>query len=293
MTGPTNGSDIPGTRPDALSRGKLRLLRRLRERKGRSREGLVLVEGPRAVTTALAAGARFRFVLLAAGEGVDAAGGGGEGERPLFGSAELRRSGVDVVRLPEEELAGLADTESPQGVLGVAEEPRPGLPEQAAGERILVLDAVQDPGNVGTLIRAAAAFLVDRVLALDGTADPWNAKAVRASAGLAFFLPIHRLAAAEALDWLEAQGIPLLVADADGRDVRALDVPRGPRAGFALLVGNEAAGPRDEARSRAAALVALPLPPGVESLNAALAGAVLLWELGPAGARTSLPPTAE
>jgi len=191
--------------------------------------------------------------------------------------------GVEVIRIPAAELAGFADTESPQGLLAVAEEPRPELSrsEQTGTERILVLDQVQDPGNVGALIRAAAALGASRVLALDGTADPWNAKAVRASAGLVFRLPVHRVQLGEALQWLALQGLPLLVADAAGRDVREGGIPRGRGGSFALLLGNEGSGPRGECLERAAAVVALPLEAGVESLNVATAGALLLWTLGP------------
>jgi RNA methyltransferase, TrmH family len=257
---------------EELSRARQRRLRRLTDRKGRVQEGLVLVEGPRAVRAALASGARFRFVLLE--EGLR---GPGIGE--LIDA--LAAAGVETVRAGGEELAAFADTETPQGVLGVAQEPTHELPAEALGERVLVLDAVQDPGNVGTLIRTAAAFGLSRVIALDGTVDPWNAKAVRASTGLAFRLPVHRLGADETLGWLARVGLPLLVADAEGRDVRAGALPRREAGGFALAVGNEGAGPRPQVRKKAARLVSLPLAPGVDSLNAAMAGSILLWVLGP------------
>lgn len=241
----------------------------------------MLVEGPRAVRTALAAGAHFRFVLL---------------ERDLRGpgvgelTEALAGAGVEIVELPDEVLADFADTDTPQGVLGVAEEPAEELPTEAlAGEpspdapveRVLVLDAVQDPGNVGTLIRSAVAFGLSRVMALDGTVDPWNAKAVRASTGLVFRMPVHRVKAEEGLEWLARAGLPMLVADAEGRDVRAGRLPRSAHGGFALAVGNEGAGPRPQVRKAAALLVSLPLAPGVDSLNAAMAGSILMWVLGP------------
>lgn len=257
------------------------MLRRLADRKGREREGLVLVEGPRVVETALARGARFRFALHAPGTG---------GEGSLI--ERLESAGVEVIAVRVRDLRALADTELAQGPLAVAEEPRPALPGEAPGERVLVLDAVQDPGNVGTLVRSAAAFRAHRVIALDGTADPWGPKAVRASAGLAFGIPIHRERAADALEWIGARGLPLLVADAGGRDVRTPGLPRDARGGCALLVANEGRGPRALAREHADAVVALPLAPGVESLNAAMAGSVLLWALGP-GAAAPLPRTSE
>ena len=305
-----------------LSRGKERLLRRLGDRKGRAREGLVLVEGRRAVGAALAAGARFRFALLARGASAP--------DQEV--AQELDEAGVEVLEVEKQELAEFADTESPQDLLAVAEEPTSELParrgavvsgegfagdraprptrpadrsleeashreippgEVGRGEVILVLDAVQDPGNVGTLIRSAVALGADRVLALDGTVDPWNPKVVRSSAGLVFRIPIHRLELARALDWIESRGLALLVADASGIDVRRWLRQVGgevgevrPGSGFALVLGNEGAGPRSEAVDRATALVALPLEEGVDSLNVAMAGTLLLWALGPGAGDT-------
>ncbi len=236
----------------ALSRRRERLLRALRDRKGRVREGRVLVEGPRAVRTAIAAGARVDFVVVGeSGEAIP---------------------GLDTVVLSDAELEDFADTESPQGILAVVREPEATLPEDP--RRILVLDRVQDPGNAGTLIRSAVALGVDRVVVLDGSVDPWNPKAVRASAGEAFRVPIHRMTWEDFQAWCP---LPLLVADGGGTDVRTLAVGRR----WALLVGNEGAGPRAEALERADHVVALPLRGGVESLNAAMAGSILLWALGP------------
>lgn len=261
-----------------LTRARERLLRRIATRRGREKEGIVLVEGPRALATALAAGAEFDFVMLLEGAPLP------EGLASL-----LVPRGVDVVELSPAELREHSRTESPQGVAAVAREPRVPLPapEKATGSTCLVLDGVQDPGNAGTLIRAAAAFGTGRVLALDGTVDVWNPKAVRASAGTAFHLPVHRLPWEEAVAWLDAAGIPLLVGDAGGRDVRAWSDRAPEPSGWALLVGNEAAGPRAAAAARASASLAIPLASGVDSLNVAMAGTVLLWALGPGRATPS------
>ena len=259
---------------EELSRGKQRLLRRLSETRGRQKEGLVILEGRRVVEAGLEFGARFRFSLLAhdaASEEVELA------RRLGLGPTEL-------VRVPRGTLVEFAETQTPQGILAVAEEPVEGFPpeERSETERILVLDAVQDPGNVGTLIRSAAALGVDRVLLFDGTADPWNAKTVRSSAGFGFSLPLHRIGIEEGLAWLDSEGIPLLVADADGLDVRRSAALPSAQASFALLLGNEGAGPRVESLEAAGIRVALPMRTGVESLNVAVAGSILLWALGPA-----------
>ncbi len=301
--------------PPALSNPRRKLLARLRSRKLREREGLVLVEGPRAVATALDAGARFRFAVVS--------------DAPAPGLlAALIEARVELAFLDPADLAAAADTETPQGILAVVEEPRAELtallapasapapapasatapapapatapaptpatdtpaPQPApagpgAGVRLLlVLDRIQDPGNAGALVRTAAAFGAAGVVALDGTVDPWNPKAVRASAGESFRLPVVRTAWSDFDVWRREHRIPLLLADASGTDVRHLPPP-DPARPLALLVGNEGQGPRAEALAAADQVVALPLAPGVESLNAAMAGSILLWALGPAAVR--------
>lgn len=251
----------------SLSQRRVQLLGRLRHRKTREREGLVLVEGIRSVGEALKAGAEPVFAVVSPRlEGM--AWGAG-----LLSA--LRSRVADLERVGDRELDGLADTERPQGVLLVCRQPEPTSASLDAGGRYLVLDAVQDPGNVGTLLRAATAFDVAGVVALDGTADPWSPKAVRASAGTAFRLAV-RFAKAEGItDLLEAAGIPLLVADASGADVAGV----GALKSWALAVGNEGAGTRETLRASASRMVRIPMPGPAESLNAGVAGAILMYAL--------------
>jgi TrmH family RNA methyltransferase len=228
---------------------------------------LVLVEGVRAVCEALAAGAAARFAVVA--PQLDRTDGG------VGARAALQAAGVQVDEVDDHELAGLADTDSPQGILLVCAEPADPDDAVRTGGRYLVLDAVQDPGNVGTLVRSAVAFDLDAVLVLDGTADPWGAKAVRASAGMAFRRPLLRRCADDALALLRAAGVPLLLADMAGGDVSEAAAP----GGWALAVANEGAGARDALRHAADRLVRVPMPGPAESLNAAVAGALLLHVL--------------
>jgi TrmH family RNA methyltransferase len=255
-----------------LSQRRRQLVGRLRNRKGRERERQVLVEGVRAVGEALAGGAEFAFACIS--PRLDDLGGG-----PALVEA-LHGAGVEVISLVDDELASLSDTDRPQGVLAVCREPGRDLPALEEDGRYLVLDAIQDPGNVGTLIRAAVAFDLDAVLALDGTADPWSPKAVRASAGLTFRLPVHSLAASRAVELLLEAGVELLAAAAEGTDVRELS----PAGGWALAVGNEGAGVREALRGACRHTVAIRMPGPAESLNAGIAGAILLHALS--GGRT-------
>jgi TrmH family RNA methyltransferase len=181
---------------------------------------------------------------------------------------------VDVRYVSDAELADLADTETPQGVLLVTEERDVPLGALVPG-RWLVLDGVQDPGNAGTLVRAAVAFGLDGVVVLDGTVDLWSPKAVRASAGLAFRVPVARAKAEALVETCAREGVTLLVADAGGVDVGEVE----PSDQVALVMGNEGAGVRPELVRAARAVVAVPMRGPAESLNVGTAGSILLYAL--------------
>ena len=148
--------------------------------------------------------------------------------------------------------------------------------------RFLLLDGVQDPGNLGTLVRAARAFALDGVVALDGTVDPWNPKAVRASAGASFRVPVLKVGWEEPVaPLLRRGGVHLLVAEPGGEDVARVRPPRP----WALVIGSEARGIRGRVLEAAERRVEVPMPGGAESLNAGVAGAILLYALGRGEAR--------
>jgi TrmH family RNA methyltransferase len=248
-----------------LSQRREKLIARLRTPKTRAREGAVLVEGVRAVGEALDAGVEVTFVVVSARLSHSEA-----------GTALLRRlEAYDVTHVEEAVLDGLSDTETGQGVMLVCAEPAVGLEALERGGRYLVLDGVQDPGNAGTLIRAAVAFQLDAVVCLDGSVDPWGCKPVRASAGMVFRLPVVRATAADLLTRLEASGVPLYVADAEGVDVNV----QPTRPSFAIALGNEGRGVRDGLLKAAAGTTAVRMPGGAESLNVAMAGAILMHAL--------------
>ena len=176
-----------------------------------------------------------------------------------------------------QEFASAAETDSPQGVLAIAAVPPHSLDslEIAPVARIVVLDAVQDPGNVGTIMRTAAALGAAAVVAMPGTVDLWNAKVVRSAMGAGFHLPT----CGSTWDALHAfrhrESFALWGADAAGTPVFELKPPDR----LALVVGNEGAGLSDDARQRMDRLVALPIERTVESLNVAVATGILLYQL--------------
>jgi len=227
------------------------VVRRLRRLARRREPGEVLLEGPRVVREAVACGVPLD--VLALREGV-----------------ELDVVADHVVTLGERAFASLSQTVAPQGVLAIAR--RSEVPvavalaaARAAGWPLVVLDAVQDPGNVGTLCRTAAAAGAPAVAVLDGCADPYGPKAVRASAGA-----VLRIAVARGT-WGGLAGLRGVGAAADGgTPYERADLSAAELVAF----GSEAHGLRPNELE----LVTIPMAPGVESLNVAAAAAVLLFE---------------
>jgi len=245
---------------------RLKLVRKLAQRRHRDATGLFVAEGPHLIEAALDEGAWLEDVVCSADF---------PGRYPEL-AARLEASQWPVWTVPTAVLRDLAATDHSQGVLCVAEKRSP-APEPPAAERLLglALDAVADPGNVGTALRAAQAALAYPLLG-PGCCDCYNAKAVRASAGAVFACPVHLpddLPAA--LGRLRAGGVQVFVAAAGaGRTTWDVDLT-GP---VVLVVGNEARGVSADVRAVANASVAIPMPGGAESLNAGMAASVLLFE---------------
>ena len=250
-------------------------VRDLQRRKARGRRGLALIEGVRLVEEALAAGIRFEGALVAP-----------ELTRTARGKelvAELERHAIPVQEIGTRGFVQLADTDSPQGILAVIEPRRSTAADfvPRADAVALVIDGVQDPGNVGTLIRTAHALGAAGTLVLRGTADPTSPKALRAAMGATFRHPVVSLDDAGFIAWARAHGVTLWAAAADGTPLaRALSARDGRGTGpIAVIVGNEGAGIRPQLNAIAARRVAIPLARGAESLNVAVAAGILLYEV--------------
>ena len=201
--------------------------------------------------------------------------------------AELQRHAVGVEEVGARAFAQLADTETPQGIIAVIEPPRWTAGDFAPppGAVALVIDGVQDPGNVGTLIRTAHALGAAGTVVLRGTADPTSPKALRAAMGATFRHPVVTLDDGGFIAWARKHAVTLWAAAADGiplaRALGARDGGRGTRGGgpIAVIVGNEGAGIRPQFNAVAAQRVAIPLAQGAESLNVAVAAGILLYEV--------------
>ena len=242
-------------------------LRSLKER-GADRE-LCLLEGPTLVLEALAAG----VVVVEAAASRDAE--SSPGCAPAL--AALRASGVPLRRTTAGMLDALSEMETSQGLLALAR--RPSFDEArlfAGTPLVLVAQGVQNPGNLGGLLRSAEAAGATGAYLTAGCADPFSWKALRGSMGSAFRLPHARgLAIADALDRLAARGIALLATAADGELRYDQADLRGP---VAVLVGGEGAGLAPELQRRAAHRLRVPVARPVESLNVGVAAALVLYE---------------
>ena len=228
-----------------------------------------MAEGVRAVEELISSHVRVRGVLVAP-----------QLEGAQRGSAlrqRLAEAGVEVAAVTEAEFRSAAETESPQGVLAIGEIPRHSLDAMASAAtlRLLVLDALQDPGNVGTILRTAEALGVDATVALPGTVDLWNAKVVRGAMGASFRHPAFHVTLEDLLSFVDANGIELWGAERDGEPVDGVRPP----ASLALAVGNEGAGLSSSLRERVTRSVSLPISGAAESLNVAVAAGILLYQL--------------
>lgn len=247
----------------------LTLARDLKRRKARERRSLFVVEGVRSVEELLVSGLTVKGALVTAALS--------NTERGAALRALMNVRGVTVEEVDDDEFASAADTESPQGVLGIAEIPVSTVGWNATGPvRLLVLDAIQDPGNVGTLIRTAAA-LGAIVIALPGTADIWSAKAIRSAVGAQLRIPVIVTDVDTMLAAFARGNITLWSTAADGDSITTVTPPER----LAIAMGNEGAGVSAVVKDASARVVALPMHAGVESLNVAVAAGITLFALKP------------
>ena len=178
--------------------------------------------------------------------------------------------GVRCVQVPKDVMASLSPMKAPQGALFTFR-----LPD-LTGDRYLVLDGVQDPGNVGTIWRTADAFETDGLLLTNACADPFSWKTIRATMGAAFRMPVWEVTP-EQLAALTAQSGLTLLATALRADTIPLQAVHAPRT--AVVIGSEGSGVSQEVLGLCSETVRIPMNPRCESLNAAAAAAVVLWEL--------------
>jgi TrmH family RNA methyltransferase len=246
---------------------RLKELRRALTHPGREARSLAGIEGPNLLEEALRAGLRVACVFAA------------QGSEGLLEELALPAE-TEILLLPKELLDAALTTEAPQPIAALVETPdwtweRLLGGQPTAAPLLLVLAGLQDPGNLGTILRSAEAFGADGVLCLPGTVSAWNPKAVRASAGSVFRLPLLSASVEEGFARLRAAGVKIWTTAVHGAEAAGLVDLAGP---VALLIGNEGNGVAGDLAARADGAVTIPCPGPVESLNAAVAASVLLYE---------------
>ncbi|MGI6553764.1 MAG: RNA methyltransferase [Clostridia bacterium] len=248
----------------------LKMIRSLQKRKYRELQGAFVIEGNKMVEEALEQAAEVILILATHSNFAS------KDEDWLI---KLQRKSIKTYLVSKKIFASVSQTENPQGILAVVKK------QESSWERILglssdpfllILDGIQDPGNLGTILRTAAAAGVSGVLLTTGTVDLYNEKVLRATMGSIFHLPMRQnVDPQELVDVCSRERLPLILAD-----------PRSTRPYFhwdftsrmALVIGNESTGPGEILRMAATETVVIPMPGQLESLNAAVAAGILLFE---------------
>ena len=246
------------------SNARVKQLRAAFDGQARLASGLIAIEGEHLIGEALRSGRVLKTVFL----------------RERTSLPDFVPHGLEVITLAQDVFQSCVETQTPQGLAALLIPPLPCVDDMLRGTPLILFAVgLQDPGNLGTLIRSAEAFGATGVLTSMGTVNPWNGKSIRASAGSIFRVPLA-MATPGALDEVARAGVKLLAAISRGglgaTSVALDEMLCGP---CAVMIGNEGAGLGPEWLALAAACISIPCPGPVESLNAAVAGSVLLYEI--------------
>jgi TrmH family RNA methyltransferase len=247
----------------SLNNSRVKLIRNLQKnRRTRQKEGVFVIEGTRLVDEAIAADAHFQMAFHT--NHLDDRGRG-----LIHG---MQRAGAEVFAVSDEVMSACSDTVTPQGILAVLPIPSHPIPKNL--KLALVLDRLNDPGNLGTILRTALAAGVDVVLFTEGTVDAYSPKVVRSAMGAHFHLPMVMSSMTEIPQHLK--GLELFLADVHG-ERSYFDVDW--RMPLGLFIGSEASGVQPAVENMVDHRVRIPMPGDTESLNAAVTTALILYEI--------------
>ncbi len=255
------------------------LARLLGERKQRQKSSLYRFDGVKLLCEALGKGVELEFLLVAEG----AYGSVGDKLESL-GSHSLGSLGCRTVVVSDSVFEKISEENAPEGVIAVAKYDIERHRDMSAdeiyadeGERVLLLESVRDPQNVGAIMRTAAAFSVDRIIMSRDCADIYSSKTLRASMGAVFALRIDRVdSVKDAIEKIRGCGRRVFAAALDESATRLGETEF--RTGDCVIIGNEGHGLTEETVAACDASVYIPMSGNVESLNAAVAAAVIMWE---------------
>ncbi|MBQ8585554.1 MAG: RNA methyltransferase [Butyricicoccus sp.] len=244
----------------------LRHLARLgREKKYRVTTGEMVCEGEKMLGEALQSGVQVTTVLVRTGTAVDEA---------LLDRAEAQ--GARLYTAAEHIFALASDVQTPQGIVFSCKRPAREGGALPPVKHAVLLDGLQDPGNLGAILRTADAFALDAVILCEGCTDPTAPKVVRATMGAIFRQPVYTMPLAEAMAVLRAQGLPVYAAALhhDSAAVGRIDLGHS-----AVIVGNEGRGVSGTALDQCDRTIMIPMAGAAESLNASVAASILIWEM--------------
>jgi len=245
---------------------RVKELRAALQRPGRGAAGTVALEGFHLVQEAIRSGLTIETIFIS------------QDSESILKALGIPDS-VEILALPAEILASAVTTEAPQPIAALAQ-PRGWYwqdlfkPSPGSG-LILVLAGIQDPGNLGTILRSAESFGATGIISLPGTVSQWNPKAMRASAGSVLRMPLLSASVSECFERLRSSGHRILAAMAhEAEPLDKVDLARS----VALLIGSEGSGLSPELAAQCDDRITIPCPGPVESLNAAVAASILLYE---------------
>lgn len=239
----------------------IKKLIKLKNKKYRDQDNLFIIEGEKSVAEAVRQRIALRYLLFDADR--------------LPGDTVDVPAGVECFELAPGLINEICDTENPQGIIAAASIPEDDF-RLIGGDKLLVLlDDVSDPGNVGTIIRSAWALGAEGVLMTTGCADPYSPKVVRASMGGILHMPVYRNFALEGLELLKSQGYLIYCTDVNSPNTLYEQDMTG---GKIIVIGNESRGISRESENASDKKFKIPINPQVDSLNAAIACAIILAE---------------
>jgi TrmH family RNA methyltransferase len=253
----------------SLQNARVKNAVRLRDRRQRSKQGRILIDGARELGRAIGAGVELLEVFVS--EQLCESPDGG---RLL---AEIHECGAEVIRVTEPVFAKLAFGDRAEGLLGVAATPSADLGNLSLPENplVVVLEGVEKPGNLGAVLRSADAGGVSAVVLADTCCDPFNPNAIRASLGTIFTTPLASATTNQTLNWLALRGLQAYAAQVDGAASYTEIDFTGPSA---IVLGSEAHGLSDAWTTELITPVRLPMLGVADSLNVSATAAVLVYE---------------
>ncbi|MDG5786942.1 RNA methyltransferase [Evansella sp. AB-P1] len=244
---------------ESIQNPKVKTWKKLHSKKGRETTGTFLIEGIHLIEEALKAFIPMKELII-----------NSEKEVP----SEWKVSNIPHVFVSAKVLKEICETETPQGYVAVCELPdnRNVLLEKG---KFLLIDGVQDPGNVGAIIRTADAAGIDGIILGEGSVDPFNGKVIRSTQGSLFHLPVQKMNLEEALQICRENHIPIFGTTLTGSTYNAI----APQEHFALIVGNEGSGVQETLLNQCDQNLYIPIYGNAESLNVAIATGILLYHL--------------